>query len=183
MGSLDIKSGKNSRRTQGRYLSSLGLAFMALFCGHETVTAASASATLGVTVRVVKNCSVSTTSLDYEKYNPTLTQATRGPHARTYLSAACAEGSEPAVSIGFGNQSDTSVTSGSMSNGMAVWNYEIPEQEPWARARRQSVKNSLRHRILNREQTMIFPLRDRRPASQTPEAKNNRNFYIITIDF
>jgi len=183
MGSPDFRRGENSRRIQGCLLAWFGFALIALFYGHRSATAGSASAPLGVTVRVVRDCSISASSLALSNYYPTLSQATTDLNARVSLRVACTTGSKAAVSIGFGNPSSSGVMARSMSNGMERLSHEIYEDPRLTQVWSESSSGLLSVVTLPSTKAIVLPVHACIPAGQFVHPGSYADSVVVTVNF
>lgn len=180
---FDIRREKKGPRLQGSYLASVFLTMAAIFCLPQAAETGSASATLGVSVRVVSNCSISASSLDFGDYDPTLTHATADLSARTSLTMACRRGSNPAVAIGLGSNSTSAVTTRSMSNGGGMLSYEIYKDSALTQIWSDSAAGSLSLGTVTSTQPIIIPVHGRIPAGQAVGPGSYTDSVIVTVNF
>lgn len=182
MGKVDIKTGNSFRGIQGSYLTWIGVALIALLSGHRSAIAGSASAPLGVTVTVISNCTVATSS-DIGGRSPTISQATRDLGTRISVTTTCFDGSGPVVSMGLGNDSVRSGTTVSTANVILTRGHSTVQDEQSPMAAHQPGEQSSSRTAFDAEKSLSFSLSDGRPSSQTFGTKNNEKFVLITVNF
>ncbi len=183
MNRLGTRKDQKGRRNLARYLTSVLLTVITLLCALKAADAGSASATLGVSVRVVRNCSISAGSLDFGDYGSRLSQATTESTARTSLAIECARGSNQAVSIGLGNRSSNSFTTRLMSSGGGRVSYEIYRNSALTQLWNDSPAGPVSLHAITSTQPIIIPVHARISAGHPVQPEKHVDYLVVIVNF
>lgn len=153
------------------------------FVPTQPLTAGSASASLAVTARVLRTCSLSTNSLSINDYDPWVRNAATDHTASTDLTVVCKRGATSAITVGAGSNALAGVNSRVTFRESDKPKYEADKNSGLNQLWSDSVSNVLYYGMTDGTAPQSISVYRRIPGSQFVEAGGYVDTVLYTINF
>ena len=154
-----------------------------IFVPTRPLTAGSASASLSVTVKVLRTCSVSTSSFSIANYDPSVRIAATDHTGSTELTVVCKRGATSAITIDGGSNAPGVVTSRVTFSESDKLRYEAYKNSGQSQGWSDSASAVLYHRMTNGTAPQSISVYSRIPHNQPVGGGSDVETVTYTINF
>lgn len=155
----------------------------ALAASVSSPEAGSNSAALGVSVTVVRRCSVSATPLAFGNYDPVTANATTNLQASASVTVVCTKGSNPTVGLSAGSNAPGPVALRAMASEGNKLSYEIAKDAAFTQAWSDSGSELYKIGTVSSLNPINIPVHGRIPAGQNVPEGNYTDSVTVTVNF
>jgi spore coat protein U-like protein len=179
--------GINRNRTRLRIHNPVCALFLfvitAVFVPTRSLAAGSASASLAVTARVLRTCSLSTSSFSVANYDPSVRVAATDQTAGIQLTVVCNRGATSPITIDGGSNAPGVVTSRVTISESDKLRHEAYKNSGQSQIWSDSASTVLYHRMTNGTAPQSISVYRHIPGSQIVGAESYVDTVLYTIDF